>query len=61
MAAATRTPDDKNIFSRITKELKQIITKIKNTSVQHNVTRLMTTEATDYTLCKATKKLKRLQ
>jgi exonuclease III len=57
----TRAPRDKQIYNRLAKELKQLLHNIKNSSVQHYLAGLTPTDETNYSLWKATRKLKRPQ
>lgn len=57
----TRAPNDKLILNHATKEIKKILQEEKNKSVQDYLEGLSPTEATDYSLWKATKKLKQPQ
>lgn len=57
----TRTENDKKKFNKSAKELKQLLMQIKNQSIQEYLSSLSASEATDYSLWKATRKLKRPQ
>lgn len=57
----TRHPEDKTNLNNANKQLKQLLNEIKNKSVQDYLKELTPTEATGYSLWKATKKLKRPQ
>jgi hypothetical protein len=55
----TRSPQDKTAFNRVTKNIKQLLYEVKQQGVQTYLTNLTATEATDYSLWKATRELKR--
>ena len=57
----TRWPEHKAQLNKVTKTLKKLLHDIKNQSVQDYLEKLTPTEATDYSLWKATKKLKQPQ
>jgi hypothetical protein len=57
----TRAQRDKQIYNRLAKELKQLLLNIKNSTVQHYIAGLTPTDETNYSLWKATRKLKRPQ
>ena len=54
----TRCPNDKAKFNRATKDLKKALISEKEEGLQNYLQRLSPTKATDYSLWKATKKLK---
>jgi len=54
----SRSPRDKQIYNRLAKELKQLLHNIRNSSVQHYLTNLTPTMETNYSLWRATRKLK---
>jgi hypothetical protein len=56
-----RAPQDKQTYNRIANELKQLLQNIRNTMVQHYLAGLTPTDETNYSLWKATQKLKRPQ
>lgn len=53
-----RTVSNKNKFNKAARKLKKVILEIKNDSIQRYLEELTPTEATDYSLWKATRKLK---
>lgn len=55
----TKHPNHKTIFNKLTKKLKNILSKIKNQNMEKNLMSLDATPATDYSLWKTTKNLKR--
>lgn len=57
----TRAPADKSKLNRAVKEIKIMLNKIKNEAVREYVAQLTPTENTDYSLWKATKKIKQPQ
>jgi len=57
----TRAPADKNKLNRASNELRTTLNVLKNSAIQNYLENLSPTEATDYSLWKATKKLKRPQ
>ena len=57
----TRSPTDKMKFNRAVKEIKILLHKIKNESIQGYLQNLTATELTDYSLWRATRGLKRPQ
>ena len=56
-----RSPNEKTKYNRACKQLKHLLNEIKNQSIQDYLSNLTATEATDYSLWKATKCLKRPQ
>jgi ribosomal protein L4 len=50
---------DKSILNTKTKELRKLLQKLKNESIQVYLKGLIATEITDYSLFKATRRLKR--
>jgi len=54
----TRDPKIKTQLNRKTKDLKNLLNKLKNESIQNYLKNLTATEATDYNLWKATRSLK---
>ena len=57
----TRAQPDKQNLNKLTKDLKHLLQKLKDDSVQTYLASLTATTATDYSLWKATKRLKRPQ
>ena len=57
----TRTKSNKTKLNKITKELKSLLITEKNKSIQNYLKQLTATEATNYSLYKATKRLKQPQ
>lgn len=57
----TRAPSDKSKLNSAIKEIKSLLNNLKNVAIQKYVERLTPTELTDYSLWKATNKLKRPQ
>lgn len=57
----TRSLDDKKRLNRATKKLTKLLSKLKNQAIQTYLENLSPTKATDYSLWKATKKLKQPQ
>lgn len=57
----TRAPADKTKLNKITQELKALLKEYKNNSIQHYLTELSASKATEYSLWKATKKISRPQ
>ncbi|PNF19341.1 putative RNA-directed DNA polymerase from transposon X-element [Cryptotermes secundus] len=57
----TRTESDKSIYNKKTKELRKLLQKLKNEAIQEYLKGLTATETTDYSLYKATRRLKRPQ
>jgi len=57
----TRAPQDKQRYNKITKELKHLLQTLKNEGIQTYLQKLTPTEATDYSLWKATRKIKQPQ
>jgi len=57
----TRSPQDKAAFNKAVKELKQLLYEEKQQAIQTYLSTLSATEATDYSLWKATKRLKQPQ
>jgi hypothetical protein len=57
----SRNPRDKNNLNRVTQQLKRLLYKIKNDRFQEYTANLSPTEASDYSLWKVTKHLKRPQ
>lgn len=57
----TRLPNDKRKLNKATKKLKKLLHNIKNQAIQEYLQSLTPTEATDYSLWKATKKCKQPQ
>ena len=57
----SRAPRGKQTYNKLTKELKQLLHHIRNSSVQHYLTNLTSTVEINYSLWTATKKLKRPQ
>ncbi len=55
----TRDPADKTIFNRLSQRLKRLLSKIKNESVERYLQSLTGTKETEYSLWKATKRIKR--
>jgi hypothetical protein len=55
-----RTPENKKLLNAATQDLKQLIRTLKNDQVQTFLQELTPTAATDYSLWKATKNLKRV-
>jgi hypothetical protein len=55
-----RTPENKRLLNAATQDLKQLIRTVKNDQVQTFLQELTPTAATDYSLWKATKNLKRV-
>lgn len=56
----TRSPHDKAKLNKAIKQLKQLIYNEKNKSIEYYLKSLTATEATDYSLWKATKKIKKI-
>lgn len=56
-----RTPENKRILNKISKELKKLMLDLKNKGIQNYLEHLSPTEATNYSLWKAIKFLKRPQ
>lgn len=57
----TRAPSDKKLLNQVTKQLKNQLNRHKNESIEDYLSNLSATEATDYSLWKATRKLKNPQ
>ena len=57
----TRSPQDKAIFNKATHELKLLLNDLKQQAIQSYLETLTATEATEYSLWKATKRLNRPQ
>lgn len=57
----TRAPIDKMRLNKATKEIKTLLNNVKNESLQNYLLNLSATEVSDYSLWRATKKLKRPQ
>jgi len=57
----TRSPQDKAIFNKATHELKLLLNDLKQQTIQSYLETLTATEATEYSLWKATKRLNRPQ
>ena len=57
----TRAPQDKQRYNKIAKELKNLLHTLKNEGIQNYLQGLTPTEATDYSLWKATRKIKQPQ
>lgn len=57
----TRSPQDKNIVNRLTRQLKHAIIDWKNVTFNNYLSRLSNHKTSDYSLWKATKSLKRPQ
>jgi hypothetical protein len=57
----SRAPRDKQTYNRLAKELKQLLITNRNSSFQQFLTNLTPTVETNYSLWKATRKLKRPQ
>jgi hypothetical protein len=57
----TRSPQDKAIFNKATHELKLLLNDLKQQAIQSYLESLTATEATEYSLWKATKRLNRPQ
>jgi hypothetical protein len=57
----TRSPQDKAIFNKATHELKLLLNNLKQQAIQSYLESLTATEATEYSICKATKRLNRPQ
>lgn len=57
----TKAPSDKQKYNKLAKELKKLLLKARNESIQDYLKELTPTEATDYSLWKATRKLKHPQ
>jgi hypothetical protein len=56
-----RTPASKRLLNIATQELKQLLNNNKNDCIQTFLQGLTPTESTDYSLCKATKKIKQVK
>lgn len=57
----TRAPNDKTLLNQASKQLKNQLNMLKNESIQDYLSNLSATEASDYSLWKATRKLKNPQ
>jgi len=57
----TRSPQDKTAFNKAVNELKQLLYEEKQQAIQTYLTTLTASDATDYSLWKATKRLKQPQ
>ncbi|GAB0091409.1 hypothetical protein DMENIID0001_062500 [Sergentomyia squamirostris] len=57
----TRNPDDKAKFNRASKELKDILSNIRNTAVNKYLSDLTPTHATDDSLWKAARRVRRME
>lgn len=57
----TRSPEHKQRLNKLTKELTKTLSDLKNERIKEYLESLTATEATDYSLWKATRKLKRPQ
>ena len=57
----TRAPQDKQYYNKLAKELKHLLRTHKNESIQNYLQELTPTAATDYSLWRATRKLKHPQ
>lgn len=57
----TRSPENKKHLNKLTKELTKLMAELRNEGIQNYLEQLTPTEATDYSLWKATKHLKRPQ
>ncbi|GAB0089439.1 hypothetical protein DMENIID0001_039790 [Sergentomyia squamirostris] len=57
----TRNPDDKAKFNRASKELKDILSNIRNTAVNKYLSDLTPTHATNYSLWKAARRVRRME
>ena len=57
----TRSPQDKANLNKATNKLKILLNNYKQQAIQTYLESLTPTEATDYSLCKATKRIQRLQ
>lgn len=57
----SRSPNDKLLLNQAVKDIKKLLQTEKNLSMQHYLENLTPTDATDYSLWKATKKLKQPQ
>jgi hypothetical protein len=57
----TRSPQDKAIFNKATLELKLLLKDLKQQAIRSYLDSLTATEATEYSLWKATKRLNRPQ
>lgn len=55
----SKTAEDKMRLNKITKELKNLLYKLKNQGIQEYLKNLSATEATEYSLWKATKRIRR--
>jgi hypothetical protein len=54
----TRAPQDKQRYNKIAKEMKHLLHTLKNEGIQNYLQGLTPTDATDYSLWKATRKIK---
>jgi hypothetical protein len=54
----TRAPSDKLKYKKLARELKHLLHALKNEGIQHYLSKLTPTAATDYSLWKATRKIK---
>jgi hypothetical protein len=57
----TRAPEHKTQLNQATRELQQLLHEHKNMKIQNYLSNLTPTEATDYSLWKATKQIKSTQ
>jgi hypothetical protein len=57
----TRAPQDKQIYNKLAKELKHILHILKDEGIQRYLSSLAPTDATDYSLWKATRKIEHPQ
>lgn len=58
---ATKAPDDKAKFNKAVRDLKELLLNEKNEDIQNYLESLTPTEATEYSLWKATAKIKKIQ
>ena len=61
IVSLTRAPQDKKRYNKIAKELKHLLHTLKNKGIQNYLQGLTPPEATDYSLQKATRKIKQSQ
>jgi hypothetical protein len=57
----TRALQDKQKYNKLAREFKYLLHTLKNEGIQHYLSKLTPTEATDYSLWKATRKIKHPQ
>jgi len=57
----TRAPSDKLKYNKLARELKHLLHTLRNEGIQHYLSNLTPTAATDYSLWKATRKIKHPQ